>query len=81
MKGEYISRVIELSGISKKNFAKRVGVSISTVNNWVNGVTDPQFYNQKIVRSAFRLETRQLDELFTKTGKLTPPQRMGDKEG
>jgi DNA-binding transcriptional regulator YiaG len=54
MSGETIAKVLELSGLSTRQFAAKIGANPKTVRRWVTGVQEPSFVSQKLVRYYFR---------------------------
>ncbi len=61
MTAQYATTVLELSGLTAKDFAKKIGVSYGTVLNWKSGKSDPSFLSQRIIRQMFRNEVRQIN--------------------
>jgi DNA-binding transcriptional regulator YiaG len=60
---EFINKIIELSGLTTRQFAEKIKVSIPTVRKWRKGESDPLFHNQKIIRSVFKNEVTQIKKL------------------
>lgn len=54
MTKETIAAVLKASGLTQKQFALKIGVSISTLRNWLIGKYEPLFVNQKCMRFYFR---------------------------
>lgn len=48
--GETIVQLIENKGLTKTGFAKKLGISRSTLANWENGVTSPDY--DELVRAS-----------------------------
>jgi len=44
------------SKLTKKDFAKKLSISTTTLNNWLSGKSEPLFVNQKIIRQVFKEE-------------------------
>jgi transcriptional regulator with XRE-family HTH domain len=57
---EFLTRIIEASGRSTKQFASDVGVNINTLNKWLSGVNKPSPDNQIIIRSKFKKQIAKL---------------------
>jgi len=60
MSKEFLTRIIEASGRSTKQFAGDVGVNINTLNKWLSGVNKPSADNQIIIRSKFKKQIAKL---------------------
>ena len=56
MNKEFIQEILVKSKLSKKDFASKIDVTIITLNNWLFGKSEPNFINQKIIRSTFKNE-------------------------
>ena len=61
MKKEFIKQVFIESGLSKNSFALKAKVSPKTVQNWLNGFSEPLFVNQKVIRSVFHKEIERIN--------------------
>lgn len=59
MQKEFINKIIELSGLTTKQFAEKIKVSVPTVRKWKKGESEPLFVNQKTIRSVFSREVAQ----------------------
>jgi DNA-binding XRE family transcriptional regulator len=57
---EFIIRIIENSGKTKKQFANVIGVRSATVDKWLSGTYRPSIENQKSIREKFKKEISQL---------------------
>ena len=64
MRKEIINKIIELSGLTTKQFAERIQVSAPTVRKWKKGDSEPLFVNQKIIRQAFKNEVSQANRML-----------------
>lgn len=51
---ELLTRIIESSGRSTKQFADDIGVRHDTVKKWLTGYKKPSAGNQIIIRSKFK---------------------------
>ena len=56
MTKDFIINVYLKSKLTKKDFAGKLSVSTTTLNNWLSGNTEPLFINQKIIRQVFKEE-------------------------
>lgn len=65
-----ISDLLAASGISQSEFAKRAGVTTSTVSKWLSDVSEPMAANAPAIASALNASVH-----FLLTGKETPAQR------
>ena len=48
--GEEIQELIETSGIQKKLLYTKLGVAKKTLDNWINGVYSPSFFEMLEIR-------------------------------
>lgn len=49
-----IKRIMEVSGHSKKQFAKQIQVSITTIDKWLAGAYKPSKENQDKIRLKYK---------------------------
>lgn len=56
MTKDFIIDVYLKSKLTKKDFAKKLSISTTTLNNWLSGKSEPLFVNQKIMRQVFKDE-------------------------
>ena len=56
MTKDFIINVYLKSKLTKKDFAGKLSVSTTTLNNWLSGNIEPSFINQKIIRQVFKEE-------------------------
>jgi transcriptional regulator with XRE-family HTH domain len=56
MSKEFLTRIIEASGKSIKEFAKAIGVYPGTINKWLSGENKISQKNQILIRSNFKKE-------------------------
>lgn len=54
MSADTIARVVELSGLTTKEFAAKIGANPKTVRRWIAGTQEPSFVSQKVMRYYFR---------------------------
>lgn len=54
MKPVTVLTVLQLSGLTTKQFAERIGVRPSTVRAWISGKNEPHFLSQKTMRFHFK---------------------------
>ncbi|KFF24739.1 helix-turn-helix domain-containing protein [Chryseobacterium vrystaatense] len=57
---EFITRIIESSGRTSKQFAIDIGVNPSTIQKWLSGEHKPSPNNQIAIRSKFKKEIAKL---------------------
>jgi len=57
MNKEYINKVIEFSGLSLKEFAEKIDVTVPTVRKWTKGIYEPSWVSEKAIRYRFKNET------------------------
>lgn len=70
--GAWLSREIKSQGMSQGEFARRVGVSATTVSRWVNGrVPDGQFIER--IADVLLLDA---DEVLTRSGYRPPDSEL-----
>jgi DNA-binding XRE family transcriptional regulator len=50
---EWMSDVLKREGLSQEAAARRIGVSLKTVNRWVRGKTEPRMRELRLVNEAF----------------------------
>jgi DNA-binding XRE family transcriptional regulator len=49
---EWLGRLLQDRGLSQETAARRIGVSLKTVNRWVRGETEPRFRELLLVCAA-----------------------------
>lgn len=60
MSKEFLTRIIEASGKSLKEFAKDIGIYPGTINKWLSGENKISARNQNIIRSKYKREIAKL---------------------
>ncbi|WP_315055188.1 helix-turn-helix transcriptional regulator [Chryseobacterium indoltheticum] len=56
MSKEFLTRIMEASGLSTKDFANDIGVYPGTINKWLSGENRISAKNQIVIRSKFKKE-------------------------
>lgn len=56
MSKEFLTRIMEASGKSVKEFAKEIGIYPGTINKWLSGENKISEKNQTAIRSKFKKE-------------------------
>jgi len=57
-----LNELIKQSGLKKKHIAKKMSVSVFTINNWVNGHTSPTIKQAQKLKEILNLES--IDQLI-----------------
>ncbi|KFF26885.1 helix-turn-helix domain-containing protein [Chryseobacterium vrystaatense] len=57
---EFITRILESSGRTSKQFADEIGVNTNTIQKWLSGENRPSQNNQIAIRSKFKKEIAKL---------------------
>ncbi|WP_407402271.1 helix-turn-helix domain-containing protein [Chryseobacterium sp.] len=60
MSKEILNLILKASGKTKKEFADKIKVSVSSVTKWMTGITKPTPNNQVKIRKEFKSEIAKL---------------------
>ena len=61
-----LKKLQSLAGIDNREFAKRAGVSIVTVNNWLQGHVEPRRQNYNAVAKALEVDFDTIFDIYIK---------------
>lgn len=60
MSKEILNLILKASGKTKKEFADKIKVNVSSVTKWMTGITKPTLTNQVKIRKEFKSEIAKL---------------------
>ena len=74
-----LQNLLALSGVARVEFARHLGVTISVLNRWLNGITMPDVYQFRAIAQFFRIPYEWfLDDDFPNAAELAA--RLGLSE-